>query len=1596
MSEIGKRITDLSPEQRALLAKHLAGSAARQAPGAGAAAREPIAIVGASCRLPGGANDLDAFWRLLRDGVDAITPVPRERWDADHLYDEDPDAPGKVATRWGGFINDVDQFDAAYFGISPREAAEMDPQQRIVLETALDALDNAGMAREAIAGEAMGVFVGVHGHASDYLLLQNENLAEIDAFSGTGAAHNLLAGRLSYVLDANGPAVVVDTACSSSLVALHLAVQSLRSGESSSALVAGVNLILTPNFTVAASRMHMMAPDGRCKAFDRRADGFVRSEGCGVVVLRRLSDALSARDNILAVIRGSAVNQDGHTNGITAPNGLAQRRVIERALADAGVTAGSIGFVEAHGTGTSLGDPIEVEALAATVGKSGADAPPCFVGSVKTNVGHLEGAAGITGLIKAALVLRHGEVPPNLHFTGLNPHIRTTGTRLRFPVAVEPWRSGDAPRRAAVSSFGWSGTNAHVILEEAPPAPRSQETRPAHDLRILPISGHDPEAVIAMAQRFASQLGAEPQVNLDDVCYTAATRRSHHACRLAVTGRTAADMAQAIDDAVDQRPPPPAAGGAPRVAFVFPGHGAQWAGMGQDLLQSEPVFRDAIARIDAAIKAEAGWSLLELIASPLEASRLESAEFAQPAVFAFGVALAELWASWGVMPDAVIGHSMGEVAAAHVAGVLSLADATRLICRRSRLLQQVVARGGMLLVELSEDEARREIAAFTGRISIGAVNGPRSTVLAGDHAALNSIAEALAARDVFCRIVKGSPPGHSHLVADFAPVLAGEVAGTTPLAGSVPFYSTVREQCLGGEFLNSAYWADNLRQPVRFFGGVQALLRDGIDTLIELSPHPILSPVIGDIAAASDHPADETEAREVLALPSLRRDEDDHAVLYGTVGKLYERGAAIRWFSIAPKSGHLTALPPYAWQHKRYWLTRTPARRGTAAPVIGRVGEATDQNKMLYTAAWTEAPDSVVGAVTTGRYIVATGRGAASMAFAAALDAALKVAGGQALVVPEDDLALALDRASKDAAGWSGIIHCAALDATPNDAITAETLSADPVPGRESLVAVVRSLDQGGWIGEPKIWVVTRAAAVVSADDCAGVSVAQAPMGGLARAVQAEHPALFSSLIDLDPGSPLSAQAADVLRALTCNDNEPVVAFRSGRRRLQRLTPLLASPAPPSVTFRPDAGYVITGGLGGVGLVAARWMIERGARHLLVIGRTPLPPRSEWQKFDDDRASPGALRVAAVLELEALGAAIHYAAADVGDADALSTVLGQWRDDMRPRIHGIIHSAAVIKFSLVTKLERASIDNVFGAKARAAWLLHSLVPEADWLMLFSSAAALMPTAGDADYAAANAFLDALAQYRHGVGKGGPSVSWGLWKDMGAAKDAVSEAGRHFEQLGIRAFTADAGLGALDALLAQPVPHALVLNIERDVLGSRDHADIAHVLRGLTGPKSLTGAFAAAGRDAFLEQLNSANPATVITLLQQRVSRDARIVLKLDDVRVDVNKPLGEYGLNSLMGLELRARLERELALRLPAAIVFNYPSIAALSEYLASRLGQTAAPQPQTSTNASALSPAPVGPDRSDDLESSMAHIEALSDAAALAALRAGKTGEKR
>ena len=890
--------------------------------------REPIAVVGMSGRFPG-AESLDAFWQILRDGVDAVTEVPAERWEIEELFNPDPDSTGTVTTRWGGFLADVDQFDPAFFGIAPREAVRMDPQQRLLLEVAYEALEAAGAPLERLAGSNAGVFIGAISSAVDYNWLQCQDHTSIDTYTASGTAHSIFANRLSYLLDLRGPSLTVDTACSSSLTAIHLAVRSLRSRECDLALAGGVHLLLAPESTIALSRMRMMAPDGRCKTFDASADGFVRGEGCGLIVLKRLSDAVADGDPILALIRGSAVNQDGSTNGITAPNGLAQQAVVRQALEDARVAPHAISYVETHGTGTALGDPIEVEALAEVIGQTAADAVPCVLGAVKTNIGHLEAAAGIAGIIKTVLALRHGHIPPNLHFNELNPHISLDGTRFTLPTEEQPWPEGVERRYAGVSSFGFGGTNAHIILEGWQPGgePGGEASeRPAlaatHRGYVLPLTARSEGSLRALAQEYIPFLPDEADA-LHDVCYTAAARRTHHDLRLVAEGDSRPALIEALEACLS------GGGVAGRrsernrraLAFVFSGQGAQWSGMGRDLLAHEPTFRTEVERIDALLHPYTGWSLLDELNAEGDASRLDETEVAQPAIFAFQVGLVALWRSWGIEPDAVVGHSVGEVAAAYVGGALQLEDAVRLIYHRGRLMQQATGLGKMAAVGLSENDVRALLDGYDGRLAIAAVNGPASTVLSGEAEALEAVIRPLADRGVFARMLPVNYAFHSPQVRPFGRELGLTVRDLRPQPSTVPVYSTVAGRRQSGEEFDASYWARNVNEPVRFAAAVRALADDGHTAFLEVGPHAVLTHAVAETL--------EEAGGEGTVIASMRRDQSPFPVLRRALGALFAQGFSVDWEAFYP-GGRPVPLPSYPWQRSRFWLQPTAPQRPAA------------------------------------------------------------------------------------------------------------------------------------------------------------------------------------------------------------------------------------------------------------------------------------------------------------------------------------------------------------------------------------------------------------------------------------------------------------------------------------------------------------------------------------------------------------------------------------------------------------------------------------------------------------------------------------------
>nr|MDQ3281406.1 SDR family NAD(P)-dependent oxidoreductase [Acidobacteriota bacterium] len=888
------------PTLRAI-ARHLEGETQQRAI-TSSEAGERIAIIGAGLRFPGNITDLESLRRALATRFDAVTEVPRERFDAEKFFDADA-RPGTTYTRWGSFVDDVELFDHRFFSIAPVEAEALDPQQRLLLEVSWEALEQAGQVPERLRESATGVFVGISN--TDYASrhIRSGDARRITGYALTGASLATAAGRLSYVHGFQGPCLAVDTACSSSLVAVHLAAQSLRAGECSMAIAGGVNLILGPEVHIGFSQLHAMAADGRCKVFDASADGYVRGEGCALVVLKRLADAERDGDPILAVLRGSAVNQDGASNGLTAPNGLAQQQVIRAALRNAGVTASDVSYVEAHGTGTPLGDPQELEALAAVYDADRES--PLWVGSLKANLGHLEAAAGVAGLLKAVLAVRDGEVAPNLHFDHPTPHFGWDAHRLR--VATEA-ATIDAPvRRAAVSSFGFSGTNAHAIVESHS-APRANTFAPPHTLL---LTAKSPQALDAMRSRFIEALRGD--VDAGAICATAARRRQHHPWRLAVAGDSAEELIAELQAAT--LPAMQVSSEPVKAVFVFPGQGGQWNGMGRELFESEPLFRETIGRCDAAFRAYVDWSLADAIRSGFDCTT--GIDRVQPALFAIGLGLARMWRARGVEPYAVIGHSMGEVAAAHLAGILSLDDAARVICRRSQIIRTTSGHGLMLAVELSADAAAEAIGHVADRVCVAVINSRDTTVLSGDAEAIEELMRGFEARGVFCRRIHVDVASHSPQMDALRPLLDSALRGLTPAAPTLRMHSTVLDRVITTERLDETYWVRNLREPVRFASAIESLIADGARLFVEMSPHPIL-----------------TAAVPATAVGSLRRDESEtlsfarHVAVAASV-------APIDWSAIYPDVTPVP-LPAYAWQRERFWLDEAKHVEESVHPFLVR------------------------------------------------------------------------------------------------------------------------------------------------------------------------------------------------------------------------------------------------------------------------------------------------------------------------------------------------------------------------------------------------------------------------------------------------------------------------------------------------------------------------------------------------------------------------------------------------------------------------------------------------------------------------------------
>jgi acyl transferase domain-containing protein/thioesterase domain-containing protein/acyl carrier protein len=1375
---------------------------------------EPIALIGIGCRFPGGAAGPEAYWELLDAGHDAVQPLD-PRWTLVGAR------PREDVPRWAGLLTEaVDGFDAAFFGISPWEARSLDPQHRLLLEVAWEALEHAGIPPRSLDGSRTGVMVGAS--TADYShTVERQPRDEQDACSLTGNLLSIAAGRVSYTLGLRGPCLTVDTACSSSLVAVHLACGSLRARESDLALAGGVNLLLSPALMEAVARLDALSPDGRCRTFDAAANGFVRGEGCGLVVLKRLSDAQRDGDRIWALIRGSAVNQDGRSTALTAPSVLAQEALLREALGNARVEPGAVGYVETHGTGTSLGDPIEVEALRAVVGPARPDGTSCVLGAVKTNLGHLEAAAGVAGLIKAALALGHERIPKNLNFRTLNPRIRIEGTALLPATEPVPWPRGARPRFAGVSSFGLSGTNAHVILEEAP-AERPSGPAAERAAELVVLSARSKGALNAAAGRLREHIEAHPSQGLGEVACGLATTRSPLEHRLAVAATSREGLRASLEAAAAGRTPAGTARGVARapgvkLAFLFTGQGAQTPGMGRGLEAAWPAFRDALDACTTLFDRELDRPLREVMwAEPgsAEAALLDQTGYTQPALFAVEYALAALWRSWGVVPELVAGHSLGELVAACVAGVFSLEDAVRLSAARGRLMQALPAGGAMLSIAAPEAEVAAAAAPYAATVSIAAINGPEQIVIAGAAEAVSAIAASFEARAVRARPLRVSHAFHSPLMEPMLEEFRRVAESVAYRPPSIALVSNLSGQLCAGEASTPSYWVRHAREAVRFADGVRALHEAGAGTFIEVGPKPTLIGLL---------PACLADA-EPASFASLRAGREAAATMLEALGGFWAQGGRVDWSGVFPGGGRRVPLPTYPWQHERHWVQKGAARSA------GGQGKR-DLEEWFYRPRWLPPPldaaassrggpgsqwlifaDDDAWCAALGKRLDASGQSVTIVTAGASYAA---ISGQEFTIRPgaEEDYDALFAELFNRRLRPTHIIHAWSLREARVGASPREAFVEAQERGFYSLLFLTKTLRRKKVTQEVWIEVLTRGMQAVGAAETP--SPEKATILGSCLVIPQEQPNLRCRSIDLDrsPGGADQGLLGPLLEELARPPTGRAVALRGSERFELSFERCALPPSARPPRLREGGVYLVTGGLGDLGLRLAEELARQVRAKLILLGRSGLPEREEWaQRLSSATATdPVATKIRRVEAMEALGAEVLVVRADVADEHEMEQAIARGRERFGA-IHGVVHAAGCIEdaaFRSLPETGRVESERHFAPKAHGLLVLERVLggEPLDFCLLMSSLSAVLGGLGLLPYASSNLYLDAFAQAKRREGAPWMSVDWDLW-GSGKASELGRVSGSALSELGI---TQEEGLEVFRRVLGAGDPMRLVVS-----------------------------------------------------------------------------------------------------------------------------------------------------------------------------------------
>jgi myxalamid-type polyketide synthase MxaC len=1491
---------------------------------------EPVAIVGTSCRMPGGGQDPELFWTKLSSGNILTSRVPKDRWDHDVLYDTDQDIPGKVYTDQGGFLDfNPAWFDASFFGISNREAEHMDPQQRMVLEVAWEAMESAGVNPETLVNSRTGVNIGVCGY--DYCLLgtRTNDPAGIVGYTGTGVAWSVLAGRTSYTFGFKGPAFAVDTACSSGLIATHLACNDLKSGVTNNAVAGGVNLLLAPDLYVNFSKAHMLSPNGRCATFDEKADGFCRAEGCSLLFIKRLSDAEKANDRVLGLIRGTSTNQDGRSNSLTAPNGPSQQAVITESLMAADVQPNQVSYMECHGTGTSLGDPIEVIALGNVLGKDRPkDGPPLIIGSVKAACGHLEGAAGSSGLAKILMCMKYEMIPAQVHYFKMNPMINIDQIPGTIPLGKQdyrdyqgkgygeectPWKTADNRLIADVSSFGFGGSNAHATLEKYRPQPLAPSAieRPIH---VLPLSATSTEALTDLASKFVTYCNGDSTTEeLQHACFTAGTGRQHFPVRLALPCETLADASVALQTFVDGRSTAAVSTGTVAgdtgVVMMFTGQGSQYADMGKELYDTQPVFKENIDECAKLLKPHMDKPLLSvLFPKSGEISPIDLTVYTQPCLFAFEYSLAQLWSSWGVEAAAVVGHSVGEYVAACVAGVMSLEDGLKLIATRARLMDSLPREGTMAAVFEAASVVVDAIASQPD-VAIAAVNGPKLVVISGRKDGVEAILSSFASRGVRCKELNTSNAFHSSVmdpILDEFEKVASSVTYGEPYTDII--LNRTGKPADATSKIDAAYWRDHLRNSVLFSDSVEFLYNSGKRIFLEIGPQPVLLGMARRVV-----PDD-----SVKWVPSIKQSSGDWKSITKSISDLYVAGASLNWAGFdQPYARKKVQLPSYAFQEKFLW----PKRMVIGQEMINN--EVVNQSGVSgarptpkaapaihFDQIWRKLDAANAGQAAGPWLVLADQQGLAS-----SLQQQASAAGVSVTLMPKpmdslsvEQFAQSFTTCAHSAGGpFSVVIDLWALDLTGTGAVAQDTLSACG-----HILHLLKTVTQQDM--SPKIWFVTKGAQPVTPSE---LEVVQAPVWGLARVVSLEHPDMWGGLIDLDPAVTAANQATQLFAEVTSSSTEDHVGLRSGSRYGLRVA---ESPALPQqvASFKADATYLVTGGLGGVLQQIVQWMVAQGAKHLVLTSRRGLP------------ADPEAASVKFVRELEAKGAKIDVVAVDVCNLRAMRASLSGMR------IAGIVHGAGVMSAETLATLSVPELQKVLQPKVEGSWNLHTLAQEMDleFFVMFSSISAVWGSNQLAHYAAANIFCDALAHHRRALGLTALSVDWGLLAEGGMS---AHENAKFSAAMGLRALTVEEYTGTMGQLIAAGSTQKVAVGIDwskfKDIYDMRGPKPLLAEVGGAASGGSNRSGQSSLLKVTFAGLEGEEFSAKIADLVRGAV-RDT-----VGEIEIAFDAPLMESGMDSMMAVDFRNALQERLGgLKLSQTLMFDYPTLGKVAEYIESQV----------------------------------------------------------